>query len=97
MIEGMMAITTKEYNELIAEIERLRDDSRMLALCEEDRKEMAAEIDRLRSTTEISPVHVQELQADNKRLRAVLQEIADLRYSNTSAATIARRALEPKP
>jgi hypothetical protein len=41
------------------------------------------------------------LAAENERakqeieeMRAALQEIADLRYDNTSAATIARRALE---
>jgi hypothetical protein len=32
-----------------------------------------------------------------ERLTAVLKDIADMRYSNTSAADIARRALERKP
>ena len=35
-----------------------------------------------------------ELEAEVERLRAALQEIADMRYSNTSAATIAQRALQ---
>jgi hypothetical protein len=40
---------------------------------------------------------VAELLAEVERLMAALQEIADMRYDNTSAAAIARRALEPKP
>jgi hypothetical protein len=42
-----------------------------------------------------------ELEADNERLRAALQEIADFPYVGTQASQkiwgIARRALEPKP
>jgi hypothetical protein len=36
------------------------------------------------------------LLAEIERLRAVVKDIADMRYDNTSAATIARRALEGK-
>jgi|KBSMisStaDraftv2_1062788.scaffolds.fasta_scaffold519878_2 hypothetical protein len=61
--------------------------------------DIGVEIERLRSTTEISPVHVRELQADNARLRAALQEIAGDDYlpDGIRAIEIARRALEPKP
>jgi hypothetical protein len=38
-----------EYQDAMREVERLRDDSRMLALCERDRKEMADMVERLRA------------------------------------------------
>ena len=39
-----------------------------------------------------------ELEAEiGRRLLAALQQIADMRYDNTSTAAIARRALENKP
>ena len=61
--------------------------------------DIGVEIERLRSTTEISPVHVRELQADNARLRAALQEIAGDDYlpDGIRAIEIARRALGQKP
>jgi len=68
--------------------------------------DIGVEIERLRSTTEISPVHVQGLQADNERLRAALQGLLDevmcFVVDPPSAALNhaiedARRALEQKP
>jgi len=37
---------------------------------------------------------ISEAADEIERLRAALQEIADMRYTNTSAATIAHRALQ---
>lgn len=74
-----------EYiTQLQAEIERLRDDSRMLMLCEGDRKEMAAEIGRLRAAHQ----EIKELQKNT----VVSGEGLFMR-----ALLISRRALEPKP
>lgn len=42
----------KDRQEAADEIERLRDDSRMLALCEGDRRWMADEIERLKRELE---------------------------------------------
>jgi hypothetical protein len=52
---------------------QLRNYDALVELC----KEAADEIDRLRSTTEISPVHVRELQADNARLNAVINGLIE--------------------
>jgi len=60
-------------------------------------EEAADEIERLRKSAIETMQEMLRRANEIERLRLALQEIADMRYDNTSAATIARRALEPKP
>ncbi len=80
-------------------VERLRDWPRMTPVaC----KEAADEIERLRQLLRSEGANRywegrwRDADAEIERLRAALQEIADMRYDNTSAATIAQRALETR-
>jgi hypothetical protein len=50
------------------------------------------ENERLRADAALWPI-LEAARRDNERLQAALQEIADLRYDNTSAAEIAQRVL----
>ena len=78
-------------NELANEIERLKAD-------------LATYVNNTETTENRiidAEFAAQELRADNERLRAALQEIADFPYVGTQASQkiwgIARRALETKP
>jgi len=70
--------------------------------------DLRAEIERLTAREEqraerlrLYMNRIGELETDNERLRAALQEVADFPYVGTQASQkiwgIARRALEPKP
>lgn len=89
-------------------VERLCDGEHCTVGCAKLRAEAAAEIERLTAREEqraerlrLYMNRIGELEADNERLQAALQEIADFPYVGAQASQkiwgIARRALEPKP
>jgi uncharacterized pyridoxal phosphate-containing UPF0001 family protein len=94
MTEGVMAITTKEYNELKAEIERLtreRDEVSLLAV------NRLIEIDRVRARYDSATDQAVRYADDNERLTAALTKIRSVVGTSTEAWLIANRALEQKP
>lgn len=84
------------YVELQREAERLKSHAKsMVDALNADIDAKAAEIERLRALAETPDLSADlaAARAELERLRTTLQAIADCRYDNTSAATLARAAL----
>ena len=81
MTEGVMAITTKEYNELKAKIERLQAHNNVLCDNQHDYvryctriHELEAEIERLQARYDSATDQAMRYAADNERMRAEVEE-----------------------